>query len=85
MGAGIWFSSEVTFEPQNLASTQLVDTKVGGGGGGGGAAGGGVHGVASACAHCAAYTAPVAPHSLPARADAQQRGVHGQRLLLHGL
>ncbi|EFN55155.1 hypothetical protein CHLNCDRAFT_31240 [Chlorella variabilis] len=27
MGAGIWFSSEVTFEPQNLASTQLVDTK----------------------------------------------------------
>jgi hypothetical protein len=27
MGAGIWFDSEVTFEPQNLASTQLVDTK----------------------------------------------------------
>ena len=27
MGAGIWFDSEVTLEPQNLASTQLVDTK----------------------------------------------------------
>ena len=27
MGAGIWFTSTVTFEPQNLASTQLVDTK----------------------------------------------------------
>lgn len=27
MGAGIWFTSEVTFEPQNLASTQMIDTK----------------------------------------------------------
>jgi hypothetical protein len=27
MGAGIWFDSEVTFEPQNVASTVLVDTK----------------------------------------------------------
>ncbi|KAL4858790.1 hypothetical protein ACK3TF_001181 [Chlorella vulgaris] len=27
MGAGIWFSSEVTFEPQNMASTQLIDNK----------------------------------------------------------
>jgi hypothetical protein len=27
MGAGIWFDSEVTFAPQNVASTVLVDTK----------------------------------------------------------
>jgi hypothetical protein len=27
MGAGIWFSSEVNFAPQNVASTVLVDTK----------------------------------------------------------
>jgi hypothetical protein len=27
MGAGIWFDSEVTFEPTNVASTVLVDTK----------------------------------------------------------
>ena len=27
MGAGIWFASEVTFAPQNVASTVLVDTK----------------------------------------------------------
>jgi Protein of unknown function (DUF3172) len=27
MGAGIWFDSEVTFEPNNVASTVLVDTK----------------------------------------------------------
>jgi hypothetical protein len=27
MGAGIWFDSEVTFEPQSVASTVLVDTK----------------------------------------------------------
>jgi hypothetical protein len=27
MGAGIFFDSEVTFEPGNVASTVLVDTK----------------------------------------------------------
>ena len=27
LGAGVWFDSEVTFEPQNVASTVLVDTK----------------------------------------------------------
>lgn len=27
MGAGIWFASEVTFAPKNVASTVLVDTK----------------------------------------------------------
>lgn len=27
MGAGIWFDSEVTFAPKNVASTVLVDTK----------------------------------------------------------
>jgi hypothetical protein len=27
MGAGIWFDSEVTFAPNNVASTVLVDTK----------------------------------------------------------
>lgn len=27
MGAGIMFDSEVSFEPQNVASTVLVDTK----------------------------------------------------------
>lgn len=27
MGAGIWFDTQVTFEPQNVASTVLLDTK----------------------------------------------------------
>lgn len=27
MGAGIWFDTQVTFQPQNVASTVLVDTK----------------------------------------------------------